>query len=126
MLTNQFKERFDQQTFEKVREVERVLKDASERRDFSLPAIIKDIYGGDLDLARLEVQPKMLPDGGLTGGRVHQIVQALVEAKKSGGSVFERMMSEVITLVRFYLTVPVTTATSERSFSALRRVLTFA
>ena len=35
------------------------------------------------------------------------------------------MMNEVLTPVRLYLTLPVTTATSERSFSTLHRTETF-
>ena len=35
------------------------------------------------------------------------------------------MFSEIDKLLRLYLTVPVTTATSERSFSALRRIKTY-
>ena len=35
---------------------------------------------------------------------------------------FQSLLSEVDKLVRLYLTIPVTTATAERSFSALRRV----
>ena len=35
------------------------------------------------------------------------------------------MFSEVDKLLRIYLTIPVTTATAERSFSALRRIKTY-
>ena len=35
------------------------------------------------------------------------------------------MLFEVHNLLRLYLTIPVTSVTSERSFSALRRVLTY-
>ena len=35
------------------------------------------------------------------------------------------MFSEVDKLLQIYLTIPVTTATAERSFSALRRIKTY-
>ena len=37
-------------------------------------------------------------------------------------SVNKAMLSEVFTLLKLYYTVPMTTATSERSFSILRRL----
>src|SRR6202042_3052638 len=40
-------------------------------------------------------------------------------------SAVRRILSEVDKLVRIYLTIPVTTATAERSFSVLRRLKTY-
>ena len=40
-------------------------------------------------------------------------------------SVYKPMLLEVHKLLRLYLTIPITTATSERTFSAVRYVLTF-
>lgn len=40
-------------------------------------------------------------------------------------SVYKRMLSEVHNLLRLYLTIPITSATSERTFSALEHVLTY-
>ena len=40
-------------------------------------------------------------------------------------SVYKSMLSEIHNLLRLYLTVPITSATSETSFSALRRVLSY-
>ena len=40
-------------------------------------------------------------------------------------NVYMSMLSEVHNLLRLYLTVPITSATSERTFSALRRILTY-
>ena len=37
----------------------------------------------------------------------------------------KQMFSEVSHLLRLYLTIPVTTATAERSFSTLRRIKTY-
>ena len=38
---------------------------------------------------------------------------------------YKTMLPEVHNLLRLYLTIPITSATSERSFSALKRVLTY-
>ena len=40
-------------------------------------------------------------------------------------SVYKSMLPEVHKLLRLYLTIPITTATSERTFSAVRHVLTY-
>lgn len=37
----------------------------------------------------------------------------------------KKLLSEVTKLVQIYLTIPVTTATPERSFSSLRRIKTY-
>ena len=49
---------------------------------------------------------------------VHNICEAM-----NTQSVYKSMLFEVHNLLRLYLTIPVTSATSERSFSALWRVL---
>jgi hypothetical protein len=43
----------------------------------------------------------------------------------SDHDVWVQMLPEVVTLLRLYLTLPVTSCTSERSFSSLRRLKTF-
>lgn len=42
--------------------------------------------------------------------------------KRAGGTV---MFSEILVLMKLFLTIPVTTASAERSFSALRRLKTY-
>ena len=51
---------------------------------------------------------------------VHTICEAM-----NSSSTYKTMLSEVHKLLRLYLTIPITLATSEHSFSALRRVLTY-
>ena len=63
------------------------------------------IYKNDLDLARLQIQLQMLPD--------------LIRTMSKG------MFSEVLRLIKIFYTIPVTTATAERTFSALRRLKTY-
>ena len=48
-------------------------------------------------------------------------VRTICEAMNSQ-SIFKSMLPEVHKLLKLYLTIPVTSATSERTFSALRRV----
>ena len=51
---------------------------------------------------------------------IHTICDAM-----NSNSVYKQMLSMVHCLLRLDMTVPITSATSERSFSALRRLLTY-
>ena len=50
-------------------------------------------------------------------------VRSLADIIKQAGTIV--MFSEVLVLVKLFLTIPVTTASVERSFSALRRLKTY-
>lgn len=43
----------------------------------------------------------------------------------NSNSAYKSMLSEVHKLLRLYLTVPLTSSTSERTFSAMKRLLTY-
>ena len=62
MLDTQLEERFDQPSMHKVAEVERLLEDAAAGKAYAVPAAGKELYGRDVNVKRLEVQLKMLPD----------------------------------------------------------------
>ena len=91
------------------------------------------IYKNDLDLARLQTQLHMLPDlirtknMKLTSGvpirrvtNVRTICGVMNEVSMS-----KDMFSEFLRLIKIFYTIPVTTATAERTFSALRRLKTY-
>jgi len=52
-------------------------------------------------------------------------IQIICEAMNVQGHVYKTMLSEVHKLLRLYLTVPISSATSERTFSALKHALTY-
>ena len=94
---------------------------------------LESLYRADIDFQRLQVQLAMLPDllkvvndQDLTGIKITRLttistIYGLMNTSSFGKSMF----SEVNTLLRVYLTVPMTSATAERSFSSLRRVKTY-
>ena len=88
------------------------------------------MYQKDIDFSKLSPHLKMLPDAikavpldGITICEVTR-VQTLCDVFNKQAS-FKKMLSEVHKLVLQYLTVPVTTATAERSFSGLKRIKTY-
>ena len=92
-----------------------------------LEIIKTSCYKDDFNFDQLEQQLPL---------SVNLVQQALPDVKKvtsvrticeamNTQSVYKSMLFEIHNLLRLYLTIPVTSATSERSFSALRRVLTY-
>ena len=92
-----------------------------------IPPKIHDLYNKDIDMRKLERQLRVLPDllnscprHASKVTRVCTLANMLAAAPLASS-----MFSEVDKLVRIYLTIPVTTATGERSFSALRCIKTY-
>ena len=91
-----------------------------------LGKVSSSVFGKDLDFTKLNRQLAMLND---------IIHQALPEVKKvtsirtvcsaMASSNYRSTFNEIHKLLRLYLTVPITSATSERAFSTLRRILTY-
>ena len=87
------------------------------------------LYKGDLDFARLQIQLKILPD--LIEMRNKKLssdeipfrkvtnVRTLCDVLNQDMVTSREMFSEVRHLIRIFYTIPVTTATAERSFLAL-------
>ena len=83
-------------------------------------------YSVDVDFKRLEHQLPMVKSAFKTPpeNKIQAVVHALHVEMQYAGAV-RRMLSEVDKLIKLYLTIPVTTATAERTFSALKRVKTY-
>ena len=87
----------------------------------------------DINFDRLEIHLAMLPDVIKTYNqrqppnlKIKQVtkVATITEILKQDKS-SQQLLSELHTLLRLYLTIPMSNATSERSFSALRRLKTY-
>jgi len=70
------------------------------------------------DLVKAYKESQGLPR--LTVTRISTISDIIVNVP-----IAREMFSEIVRLLRLYLTIPVTTATAERSFSSLRRIKTY-
>ena len=86
----------------------------------------QSVFEADLDYERLEKHLGVLVDvirQTLPQEKKVVSIRTICEAIKSPP--YQNMLSEVHKLLRLYLTVPITSSTSERAFSTLRRLLTY-
>jgi hypothetical protein len=100
--------------------------------DLELPEELQ-LYENDIDLNKLKTQLQMLPDFVQTRNvkipncipiksisNVRTICDIMNEINIS-----KEMLSEVLKLLKIFYTIPVTTSSAERTFSALRRLKTY-
>ena len=91
-----------------------------------IPETIATLYEGDIDMARLSRQLGMLPDLKSTSNlQAVTSVRSVANMLSTLPPALLPMFSEVDKMVRIYLTIPVTAATGERSFSSLRSIKTY-
>ena len=124
-ISGEITNRFDQPSFTFIQSVEEILIDAANGKEVQIPPAVTECYRNDLDFDRLSQQLRSLHDlcshyRKVTN--VDSVTQALVE---SDNRAIRAMLSEVRKMLQLYLTVPVTSSTSERSFSALRQIKTY-
>ena len=123
-------DQFNQDFMAPLIAAEGVIIKSANGEDFTveLSKINNSIFGKDLDFPKLNHQLAMLND---------IIHQTLPEVKKvtsirtvcstmaSSNYSHKSTFNEIHHLLRFYLTVPIKSATSERAFSTLRRIFTY-
>ena len=114
------KDRFEQPGYKVYKGLEDLVLKAANKLDFSekLAAVV-DVYGTDLDESALQMQLQILSANILekitTIIDVRSYLQQITPAERS-------LLSQVVLLMKLILVMPATNATSERSFSALRRI----
>ena len=122
LAINCIRSRFDQPGYTMYKNLETLLVIAANGKDFDEHfTLVTDFYGTDLNQSRLKAQLDILAmhfqdaDGSMSFRDVKSYFQGLTTSTRT-------LFSEVITLVQLVLVLPATNATSERSFSAMRRV----
>ena len=125
LLIQELKDRFQvEEALSPVLSLENLLLQAANGESYEddLESIQSTCYRKDMNLEELQKQLPLLVD------LIHQAlpkvsrvtsIRTICEAMNSQ-NVYRSMLSEVHNLLRLYLTVPITSATSERTFSALR------
>ena len=115
-------DRFDQPGYKMYSGLETLLLKGCKRLDYKDELhLVKSLYDKDLNYENLEIQfqtiaPSLQDDVSLGG---------IVSYLKTLSSAARSIYSEIVTLVGLILVMPETNATSERSFSALRRVKSY-
>ena len=92
-----------------------------------LQTVRESCYSGDFNFDDLKRHLLLLVDiikQGTPSVKEVTSIRTICDAMNSQ-PVFKSMLHEVHNLLRLYLTVPISSATAERTFSALRRVLTY-
>ena len=130
LLLGELDKRFEQSRVKpSIVALEKLLISAASREPYEehLQTIRESCYKEDFDFSELQKQLPLLPDvikhGTPLVKRVTSI-RTICEAMNTQ-TVYNTMFSEIHNVLRLYLTIPITSATSERTFSALKHVVTY-
>ena len=133
-MSNELARRFDQKDLRVAMEMEKLILSAS-NDEFKGPIVISDVlrstYECDLKMDLLTVQLKQIPvlierHTERTGQKIKKItnVRTLCDVINEN-PVTKSMYTELHLLLKLYFTIPATTTTAERTFSAMRRLKTY-
>ena len=121
--------RFSQVDLQIVHSLETLLLKASngiivEPEEILLQYLEKDI-NKERFIAQLSMLQDMIQNAQQNSIKKVTSLQTIADSMNKS-DIYKRMLGEIDKVLKVYFTVPVTTATAERSFSALRRLKTFA
>ena len=124
LLVQAIGDRFDQSGYKTYCCLEALILKVVKREDFSeeLKTVL-DVYGSDLSASNLQIQLEILSSN-IESGRTMDIVDVKKHLQQLS-SAEKTLLSEVILVMKLILVMPATNATSERSFSAMRRVKSY-
>ena len=122
-IINSIRERFDQPSLKQYQQLEDLLLKAASGKSYQQEkTCVETMWKDDLNFAMLDSQLSILASKFQSSGSVGLAdIMAYVTALPAHGA----YMSEVMVLLKLILVAPATNATSERSFSALRRLKTY-
>ena len=129
LLLSELEHRFQNQHIPSVLAIEQMLLKAANGSSYQneLSAVEVSCYKNDIDWADLSRHLPLLQDVVKKSNPILQnmtSIHSICEALNSN-NVYKDMLPSVHSLLRLYMTIPITSATSERTFSALRRLLTY-
>ena len=108
-----------------------LLSAASCDQEILVPEIVQSTYHNDLQIELLQAQLKLIPDlllrhKELTGITIKEVtnIRTLCDIMNANPAA-KSLCSEIHAMLKLYMTVAVTTATAERTFSTLRRIKTY-
>lgn len=113
------KERFKKETMQHMDKLEKFAITSSDTEG------IISFYGDDFNEGQLILHRDMFLDICKTKGVILNSLCDVVSFLKNADSVVLNVLSEYVKFIRIILTIPVSSCTAERSFSALRRLKTY-
>lgn len=135
LLKGEISNRFSQTSLAVPKAVEELLISASNSNstdaNICVPDIIATTYARDCNIRKLQCQLIMLPDLVSAYKSLQNLSILTVTSVRTVGEMLnsvpmaKTMFSEINVLLRLYMTIPITTATAERSFSTLRRLKSY-
>ena len=131
LLSGELDNRFQQPSFKFLEEMECLLIKSCNGQHVKPSEEFCSMYGKDLQMDRLLSQLNMLPDLVRTVSDQQQYgIKSVTSIRTildlmNANSFSKTFLSEVDRLLRMYLTVPMTSATAERTFSTLRRLKSY-
>ena len=126
-VKGELERRFHQDNFLLVRNIETILINSANGKLCSFPETFKSTFGNDIDMQKLSLQIQLLPDAiksNTTGIKEVTKVQTICDVLNEQPGV-QKLLTEIHKLLKIYYTIPVTTASAERSFSALKCIKTY-
>ena len=124
-ITSCIKQRFDQPGYKQYSILEALLLKATRSSEIDRELQqVKEVYADDLDVEKLTIQLALLrqqiESNEMANVRLPDVVCCITKTPN-----YQVYLSEVVKLAELILVAAATNATSERSFSALRRVKTY-
>lgn len=129
LLSSELEHRFQNQHISSVLAIEQMLLKAANGNSYQNELSFVEVswFKNDIDWADLSRHLPLLQDTVKRSNTLPQTVisiHTICEALNSN-NVYKEMLPSVHSLLRLYMTIPITSATCERTFSALRCLLTF-
>ena len=117
--------RFDQPGYQVYCKLENLLLKAANKENFDEELqFVTEFYGDDLNIDQLRLHLDIMSQN-LPKFNGRYTLQCVVVYLRDLTPIQRVLVSQVCTLVSLILVLPATNATSERSFSTLRRIKTF-
>ena len=105
-----------------------VILNAANGKDFDIKDNIRAKLNGDFDLHELKLELKLLKNVATSALRVNQrfvSFSTLIDVCKALNHAMRNIYKNVSKLIQLYMTIPMSNATAERSFSCLRGLKNF-
>lgn len=131
IAAGEIERRFEQPDIAKIKEIETLLIDAANGRKLEVIADpLLQYLEDDVDAEPLKIQLAMVADMIKTSRKDNTAIKVVTNVRTIADTmqeseIYKGMLTEIDKVLKIYFTFPVTSATAERSFSALRRIKTF-